>query len=107
MVALSALIAAPGCASVIAVPDPLPPAASTKYSAAVTVPDRARSSPVALIATVPTPEVGLGLTDRPVVTAPVTARLTVVELTTPQFPAVSWARTHRVCRPWVRVASTA
>jgi hypothetical protein len=78
-----------------------------EYSAAVTVPPSAESSPYADSATSPVPVVGFGLSCTAPVTAPVTESVNVVEPTTPQLPATSWARTNTVCRPCVRVCRVA
>ena len=84
---------------VIAVPLPLAPTVSTKYSAPSMVPPAMLSSPVAEMATSMVPLAGVGVALPLVVCGPVLGRLKITAPTTPQLPALSRARTNTVCLP--------
>src|SRR3954452_24798659 len=77
---------------VITIPEPFAPTESTKYSAAVIVPPAAESSPVAERSTSALPLAGVSVNPL-VVAGPVFGRWKTTELTTPQLPAESRART--------------
>jgi hypothetical protein len=77
----------------IGVPVPLAPWLLTKYSAPSTVPPSSESSPVVVTAMSLDPLPAAGFSTPAVVTGPELLTVSTIELTAPQFPAESSART--------------